>query len=246
MPAMRLDKLLTQLGCGSRKEVGALIRSGRVTVDGAPVRDPACKTDPETAVVVVDGRPQRYQAQRYFMLNKPVGVITASRDGRHQTVLELFPASQRRGLFAVGRLDKDTEGLLIVTDDGALSHALMSPARHVDKVYEAVVEGVLVPDAADRFAAGLTLRDGTVCLPAVLERLPDRAEQTVRVTLREGKYHQVKRMIAAVGGTVVHLRRVRLGGLALDPSLAPGAFRALTDAELALLRGQERDGKKEF
>ena len=161
------------------------------------------------------------------------GVITASRDERHGTVLELFPESLRRGLFAVGRLDKDTEGLLLVTDDGALSHALMSPSRHVSKVYEAEFDGMLVPDAAERFGAGLTLRDGTVCRPALLELLPD---GRVRVTLHEGKYHQVKRMIAACGATVTFLKRVQLGGVRLDESLAPGEFRELTEEELGALR----------
>ena len=238
MPRMRLDKLLAHLNCGSRKQVQAMIRAGRVQVDGVTERDPAAKVDADTAQVVLDGQAQHYQAQRHYMLNKPAGVITASRDERHDTVLELFPEEMRRGLFAVGRLDKDTEGLLLITDDGALSHALMSPARHVDKVYEAEVEGELVPDAAARFAAGLELKDGTVCRPAQLETAPDLGENWVRVTLREGKYHQVKRMIAAVGGVVVRLRRVELGGLTLDPALAPGAFRALTAQELTLLTQQ--------
>ena len=239
MPRMRLDKLLAHLNCGSRKEVQAMIRAGRVAVDGEILTDPAAKVDPDTAAVLLDGQAQAYCAQRYYMLNKPAGVITASRDERHETVLGLFPEKLRRGLFAVGRLDKDTEGLLIVTDDGALSHALMSPARHVSKVYEAAVEGTLAPDSAGRFAAGLTLRDGTVCLPARLEILSaQEGRARVRVTLREGKYHQVKRMIAALGGTVVQLRRVQLGGLRLDPALPAGAFRALTGEELALLRQQ--------
>lgn len=233
MPQMRLDKMLTHLNCGSRKEVGAMIRAGRAAVNGVICRDPACKIDPESAEIALDGRTQRYQAQRYFMLNKPAGVITASRDARHETVLELFPEKERRGLFAVGRLDKDTEGLLLVTDDGAFSHALMSPGRHVPKIYEAALEGALAPDAEARFASGLTLKDGTVCLPAALART---GEASVRITLEEGKYHQVKRMVAAVGGTVVHLRRVQIGGLALDPALAPGAYRALRAEELALLR----------
>lgn len=241
MPRMRLDKLLAHLNCGSRKEVQAMIRAGRVQVDGAVERDPAAKVDSDSAQVVLDGQEQRYQAQRYYMLNKPAGVITASRDARHDTVLDLFPEEIRRGLFAVGRLDKDTEGLLIVTDDGALSHALMSPSRHVYKVYEAVVEGELLPDAEARFAKGLTLKDGTVCLPARLERLAGEDAQRVRVTLREGKYHQVKRMVAAVGGTVVQLCRVQMGGLPLDPKLEAGAFRPLTDEELALLQQPERE-----
>lgn len=241
MPRMRLDKLLAHLNCGSRKEVQAMIRAGRVQVNGATERDPAAKVDSDTAQVVLDGQTQQYQAQRYYMLNKPAGVITASRDARHDTVLDLFPEEMRRGLFAVGRLDKDTEGLLIVTDDGALSHALMSPSRHVEKVYEATVEGELLPDAEIRFEKGLTLKDGTVCLPAHLERLTGDGAQRVRVILREGKYHQVKRMIAAVGGVVVQLRRVKLGGLQLDETLTQGAFRALTDQELMMLQQPARE-----
>ncbi len=236
MARMRLDKLLAHLNCGSRKEVQAMIRAGRVCVDGAAETDPAAKVDPDAALIALDGQIQRYRAQRYYMLNKPAGVITASRDERHSTVLDLFPEEERRGLFAVGRLDKDTEGLLIVTDDGALSHALMSPARHVAKVYEAVIEGELARDAAERFRQGLTLRDGTVCLPARLDILPGDGETRVRVTLREGKYHQVKRMVAAVGATVVRLRRVKLGGLVLDPALPAGAFRELTEQELEQLQ----------
>lgn len=236
MARMRLDKLLAHLNCGSRKEVQAMIRAGRVCVDGAAETDPAAKVDTDAALIALDGQVQRYRAQRYYMLNKPAGVITASRDERHDTVLDLFPEEERRGLFAVGRLDKDTEGLLIVTDDGALSHALMSPARHVAKVYEAVIEGELARDAAERFRQGLTLRDGTVCLPARLDILPGDGETRVRVTLREGKYHQVKRMVAAVGATVVRLRRVKLGGLVLDPALPAGAFRELTERELEQLQ----------
>lgn len=236
MARMRLDKLLAHLNCGSRKEVQAMIRAGRVCVDGAAETDPAAKVDTDAALIALDGQVQRYRAQRYYMLNKPADVITASRDERHDTVLDLFPEEERRGLFAVGRLDKDTEGLLIVTDDGALSHALMSPARHVAKVYEAVIEGELARDAAERFRQGLTLRDGTVCLPARLDILPGDGETRVRVTLREGKYHQVKRMVAAVGATVVRLRRVKLGGLVLDPALPAGAFRELTERELEQLQ----------
>ena len=231
MPRMRLDKLLAHLNCGSRKEVQAMIRAGRVQVNGTVERDPAAKVDSDSAQVMLDGQAQRYQAQRYYMLNKPAGVITASRDARHDTVLDLFPEEMRRGLFAVGRLD----------NDGALSHALMSPSRHVYKVYEAVVEGTLLPEAETRFETGLTLKDGTVCLPARLERLAVGGEQRVRVTLREGKYHQVKRMIAAVGGVVVQLRRVQLGGLRLDPALTEGAFRALTERELELLQQPARE-----
>ncbi len=234
---MRLDKLLTHLNCGSRKEVQRFIRAGRVEVDGNAVYDPAYKIDPDKAVVTLDGCVQHYRAQRYYMLNKPPGVITANSDGQHKTVLDLFPENERRGLFAVGRLDKDTEGLLIVTDDGALSHALMSPSKHVDKVYEAEVDGPLVPEAVQMFRDGITLKDGDTCLPAALEILRGGTEAFVRVTLREGKYHQVKRMIAAAGGKVSGLRRIRLGGLELDPELKRGAFRELTREELEKLEG---------
>ena len=221
MPQMRLDKLLSHLNCGSRKEVQALIRAGRVSVDGTVQKDPAFKVDPDRSQTAVDGTVQRYRAQRYYMLNKPMGVITAS-----------------RGLFAVGRLDKDTEGLLLITDDGALSHALMSPNRHVEKEYEAVVDGALAADAVSRFEQGMTLRDGTECKSAKLEILETEPELRVRVTLKEGKYHQVKRMIAAVGGTVTALKRLRLGGLWLDKILAPGEFRELTQEELEKLTSQ--------
>ena len=180
------------------------------------------KVDPDRSQTAVDGTVQRYRAQRYYMLNKPMGVITASRDERHDTALELFPDELRRGLFAVGRLDKDTEGLLLITDDGALSHALMSPNRHVEKEYEAVVDGALAADAVAP-EQGMTLRDGTECKPASWS-LETEPELRVRVTLQEGKYHQVKRMIAAVGGTVTALKRLRLGGLWLDKTLAPGEF----------------------
>ena len=240
MPQMRLDKLLSHLNCGSRKEVQALIRAGRVSVDGTvqnAIR--RSKVDPDT---VADGGGWHACSatvqQRYYMLNKPMGVITASRDERHDTVLELFPDELRRGLFAVGRLDKDTEGLLLITDDGALSHALMSPNRHVEKEYEAVVDGALAADAVLRFEQGMTLRDGTECKPAKLEILETEPELRVRVTLKEGKYHQVKRMIAAVGGTVTALKRLRLGGLWLDKTLAPGEFRELTQEELEKLTSQ--------
>jgi len=240
------------MNCGSRKEVGGFVRAGRVTVDGTVIGDPAYKVDPTETTVALDGVALRYCAQRYYMLNKPTGIITANRDSRHATVLELFPESERRGLFAVGRLDKDTEGLLLVTDDGAFSHALMSPTRHVEKEYVARVTGTLAADAVLRFQQGLSLSDGTVCLPAQLEQLFDphaypnqtvsatgpvsADEQLVRVTLQEGKYHQVKRMLAAVGGVVVQLKRVRIGSLRLDEALLPGGYRSLTPDEIQRLR----------
>lgn len=234
MADMRLDKFLAHLNYGSRKEVQAMIKAGRITINSISVRDPAWKVSPETAVITFDAQTITYHAQRYFMLHKPSGVVTANRDARHQTVLDLFPSAERRGLFAVGRLDRDTEGLLLLTDDGALSHALMSPKQHVKKIYEAMVEGTLLPQAAEQFQAGLVLKDGTECRPAVLE--PMEEPQWFRIILYEGKYHQVKRMLAAVGGKVIRLRRVQLGDLRLDPALQPGQFRSLTEQELTVLR----------
>lgn len=236
MPEIRLDKLLTHMNCGSRREVGAMIRAGRVTVEGEVIRDPAYKIQPDTAAVALDGARQQYRAQRYYMLNKPGGVVTANQDPRHRTYLDLFPEAERRGLFAIGRLDKDTEGLLLVTDDGPLSHALSSPSRHVEKEYVAQIDGSLCPDAAERFRKGIALKDGTVCRPARLEVLGG-TPVTVRVTLCEGKYHQVKRMIAAAGAVVTHLRRERVGPLTLDSALPPGCYRALTEEEAAALIG---------
>ena len=232
MPQMRLDKLLSHLNCGSRKEVQALIRAGRVSVDGTVQKDPAFKVDPDRSQTAVDGTVQRYRVQRYYMLNKPMGVITASRDERHDTVLELFPAELRRGLFAVGRLDKDTEGLLLITDDGALSHALMSPNRHVEKEYEAVVDGALAADAVLRFEQGMTLRDGTECKPAKLEILETEPELRVRVTLKEGKYHQVKRMIAACSNRCDGLHRSAFGLYVMPETLKQGEWVWLTKKDL--------------
>jgi len=201
-------------------------------VDGTVQKDPAFKVDPDRSQTAVDGTVQRYRAQRYYMLNKPMGVITASRDERHDTVLELFPAELRRGLFAVGRLDKDTEGLLLITDDGALSHALMSPNRHVEKEYEAVVDGALAADAVLRFEQGMTLRDGTECKPAKLEILETEPELRVRVTLKEGKYHQVKRMIAACSNRCDGLHRSAFGLYVMPETLKQGEWVWLTKKDL--------------
>lgn len=211
------------------------VRRGRAQVNGKLCCDPAAKVDPERDEIRFDGAVQTYQKHRYLMMNKPAGVVTATVD-RRKTVLDLLPENERRALFPVGRLDKDTEGLLLLTTDGQLSHALMSPRRHVAKVYLAGVSGALAPDAAERFADGLTLKDGTVCRPAILESAGEAEGLTLwRVTLREGKYHQVKRMVAAVGGHVETLRRLAVGPLVLPADLPSGSYRPLTAQELALL-----------
>ena len=238
MSKLRLDKYLADMGVGTRQEVKALVRKGRVAVDGITAKAPELKVDPDEAQVTVDGNSISYVKMEYWMLHKPAGVVSATEDRRDRTVLDLLSGAARKDLFPVGRLDKDTEGLLLVTDDGALSHALMSPNRHVEKEYEAVVDGALAADAVSRFEQGMTLRDGTECKSAKLEILETEPELRVRVTLKEGKYHQVKRMIAAVGGTVTALKRLRLGGLWLDKILAPGEFRELTQEELEKLTSQ--------
>lgn len=237
----RLDKLLGAQRIGTRREIGTMARRGRITVDGVTVRDAATKVDPAAVSIAVDGRPIRLRQGRYYLLHKPAGVVTATRDNFQRTVLDLLPEGERHGLFPVGRLDKDTEGLLLLTDDGDLAHALTAPGRHVDKVYFVRASGQLCADAPARFAAGMTLADGSVCKPAALELLGERDGLTeARVTLREGKHHQVKRMIAACGGHVEYLKRLQMGPLGLDEGLAPGCWRELTDAEIDLLRGGNR------
>lgn len=230
----RLDKVLAATGRWSRREVKLLVKQGQVRVNGAAASSAEEKLDPETAAVAVGGQTVVLQKHTYIMLHKPAGVLSATEDSRQKTVLELLPPElRRRGLSPVGRLDKDTEGLLLLTDDGELAHRLLSPKYHVDKRYYAEVDGLLGPADADAFAKGMTLDDGMVCLPAGLELCGSGA---CIVTLQEGKFHQVKRMLAFRGAPVRYLKRLAMGPLALDPSLETGAFRELTAAEVSALR----------
>lgn len=234
MAMERLDKLLSSTGRWSRKEVKALVRQGRVLADGSPVQKPEDKFDPVDTILMVDGEQVDCAPFVYLMLHKPAGLLSATEDKNQATVLDLLPEHlRRRGLFPVGRLDKDTEGLLILTDDGPLAHALLSPKKHVDKVYYARVDGVVDREDIAALKAGMVLKDGLRCLPADLESLGDGSE--CRVTLREGKYHQVKRMLAARGKPVLYLKRLSMGGLLLDPALEKGAWRELTRPELQML-----------
>ena len=229
---LRLDKLLSDSGLWSRKEAKQLLKQGRVQVDGAVERAPERKVLPGQTRVTVDGQPVDWAEFHYIMLNKPAGVLTATEDRHQRTVLDLLPPEYQR-LFPVGRLDKDTEGLLLLTDDGELAHRLLSPRHHVDKVYLADIEGETDPEDAAAFEAGLILGDGTRCRPAGLESLgPGRC----RVTLREGKFHQVKRMLAQRGKPVLHLKRLSMGDLQLDGGLKPGEFRPLTPQEIQNLK----------
>ena len=232
MAKERLDKIIASTGRWSRREVKQLVREGRVLVDGAIARAAEDKYDAQTVRICVDREMLDCQRGTYLMLNKPAGVLSATEDGHGKTVLDLLPQEyRRRGLFPVGRLDKDTEGLLLLTDDGALAHELLSPKKHVDKVYYARISGLLEQADCDAFAAGITLGDGLVCQSAGLEILTAGAESEALVTLREGKFHQVKRMLASRGKPVVALKRLRMGPLTLDETLSPGEFRALTPQE---------------
>lgn len=229
----RLDKIISATGKKSRREVREMVRQGRVLVDGKPAPAADMKVDPQTAVILLDGEPLGYEKFTYVMLHKPAGVLTATEDRRQETVLDLLPPElRRRALSPVGRLDKDTEGLLLLTNDGQLAHRLLSPKSHVDKVYYARVDGALEPGDIAAFAAGMTLGDELECLPAGLEIL---SPTEALVTLREGKFHQVKRMLAARGKPVLYLKRLSMGRLRLDPALAPGAWRMLTEEERSAL-----------
>ena len=229
----RLDKIISATGKKSRREVREMVRQGRVLVDGKPAPAADMKVDPQAAVILLDGELLGYEKFTYVMLHKPAGVLTATEDRRQETVLDLLPPElRRRALSPVGRLDKDTEGLLLLTNDGQLAHRLLSPKSHVDKVYYARVDGALEPGDIVAFAAGMTLGDGLECLPAGLEIL---SPTEALVTLREGKFHQVKRMLAARGKPVLYLKRLSMGRLRLDPALAPGAWRMLTEEERSAL-----------
>jgi len=233
MALTRLDKLLSDSGIMSRSEAKAMIRQGRVLVNGQIPRMAEEKYTAETAEIFVDGVRISCSANRYLMLHKPGGILSATEDKTQQTVLDLLPKElQRQGLFPVGRLDKDTTGLLLLTNDGDFAHRVISPKKHVAKVYRASVNGVLNSDDVAAFAQGLVLSDGLHCLPAKLEII---RPSVGRVTVFEGKYHQVKRMFASRGKYVTSLHRESVGGLTLDAAMLPGAYRELRPEELELV-----------
>lgn len=249
---MRLDKYLADMGLGTRSELKKEIKSGRVTIDGKAVKDPGCKVSADSHVEL-NGSPVVYEEYVYYMLNKPAGVISASEDARAETVVDLIDERKRKDLFPAGRLDKDTEGLILITNDGALAHRLLSPKHHVDKTYFARVLEEVTDDDIVSFREGLILPDGLECMPAVLKITgrftasdftyevssdvlpdddPDAPVTEVLITIREGKFHQIKRMFEAIGCKVIYLKRLSMGTLELDPALAPGEYRRLTDEEL--------------
>jgi 16S rRNA pseudouridine516 synthase len=233
----RLDKFLCDSGAGSRSQVKILVKAGRVAVDGSVCRSADAKIDPKTQTVTLDGQPLGGKRRMVVMLNKPAGYLSATEDGKGATVLDLLPQElQRQGLFPVGRLDKDTEGLLLLTNEGGLAHDLLSPRHHVDKVYYTRVAGHLTEEDCVAFESGMTLGDGLVCQPAKLEILTAGEESEAHVTLREGKFHQVKRMLASRGKPVTYLKRLSMGPLQLDGRLSAGQWRLLEKEEILALQ----------
>ncbi len=227
----RLDKILASQGCGSRKQVKVLLQQGAVTVNGTVVTRPETKANGEADAICVNGQPLHFQRYTYLMLHKPAGVLSAARDAKAPTVLDLIPPQhRRRGLFPAGRLDKDTEGLLLITDDGDFTHRLLSPKSGVQKIYHARLDIPVTQQDIARFAAGLVMPT-LQCLPAALSGFEKNGEPWAQVTVCEGKFHQVRRMLAACGKQVLYLKRVQIGALPLDPNLPKGQVRPLTKEE---------------
>jgi 16S rRNA pseudouridine516 synthase len=233
----RLDKIISATGKKSRREVKILVKQGRILVDGVPASTPEMKVDPAISEILLDGEDIGYRRFTYLMLHKPAGVLSAVEDKRQKTVLDLLPEElQKRGLSPVGRLDKDTEGLLLLTNDGVTAHRLLSPKYHVDKVYYTRVLGKLEEADCIAFREGIVLGDGLHCMPAELEILSAGETSEAHVTLREGKFHQVKRMLASRGKPVQYLKRMKMCKMTLDPALLPGEYRFLTAEEVAELK----------
>ena len=238
---MRLDKCLADCGLGTRSEVKSLLKAKRITVNGKVVTNGKVQVNPETDEILFDGEKIQYEEFVYIMMNKPKGVVSATEDNLHKTVLDLIdPLYFKKGVFPVGRLDIDTHGLLLLTNDGELAHRLLSPKKHVTKIYQARVEGVMTAEDAAAFEKGIVLSDGTECMPARLDILSTAQDESiVQIHLKEGKFHQVKRMVKSCGKTVVDLQRLTMGPLKLDESLALGESRPLTEEELESLMMNE-------
>ncbi len=236
---MRLDKILAHQGFGSRKEVKKTIRSGLVLVNGEIVRDDDAHVDPDEDEIIVGDELIDYSEKSYWILNKPQDVVSATTDTRYSTVIDLLPTTAGRGLFPVGRLDVDTEGLLVITNDGALAHTLLSPKHHVEKEYEVTLRDKWNEVYQKSIEVGILVQNPTYqCAPAKVEV---RNDHVLRLTITEGKYHQVKRMMEACDNEVVHLVRIRMGNLRLDPSLKLGEFRQMLPNELSLLSNTEQN-----
>ena len=235
---MRLDKYLAEMGVGTRQEVKKQIRQGKVTVNGTVVKAADTKIDETCDEVTIGGHNISYVSYEYYMLNKPAGVVSATEDRRDTTVIDLIKEKKRKDLFPVGRLDKDTEGLLLITNDGDLAHRLLAPKKHVDKVYYAKIDGMVTEEDVKRFAEGIDIgaEEEEMTRPAKLDIMKSAEESEIRLTIHEGKFHQVKRMFLAVGKEVTYLKRERMGTLCLDENLKPGEYRLLTEEEIENVR----------
>lgn len=227
---MRLDKYLAEMGVGTRQEVKKQIRQGKAAVNGTVVKAADTKIDETSDEVTICGRNISYVSYEYYMLNKPAGVVSATEDRRDTTVIDLIKEKKRKDLFPVGRLDKDTEGLLLITNDGDLAHRLLAPKKHVDKVYYAKIDG-MVTEGID-----IGAEEEEMTRPAKLDIMKSAEESEIRLTIHEGKFHQVKRMFLAVGKEVTYLKRERMGTLCLDENLKPGEYRLLTEEEIENVR----------
>jgi 16S rRNA pseudouridine516 synthase len=232
----RLDKILSNMGCGSRKEIKDMAKKGMIKVDENIVKDPSQHVDPASQEIVVNGEVIIYRDKVYIMLHKPPGVISATEDAREETVVDLMPEYQHFSLFPVGRLDKDTEGLLLLTNDGKLTHDLLSPKKHIPKLYYAKIEGVVGSNDVLAVEEGIVLDDGYKTLPGQLEIIQAGDTSEIQITIHEGKFHQIKRMFAALDKKVIYLKRLAMGKLQLDENLEIGHYRELTEEELRLLK----------
>lgn len=235
---MRLDKYLAEMGVGTRQEVKKQIRQGKAAVNGTVVKAADTKIDETCDEVTICGQNISYVSYEYYMLNKPAGVVSATEDRRDTTVIDLIKEKKRKDLFPVGRLDKDTEGLLLITNDGDLAHRLLAPKKHVDKVYYAKIDGMVTEEDVKRFAEGIDIgaEKEEMTRPAKLDIMKSAEESEIRLTIHEGKFHQVKRMFLAVGKEVTYLKRERMGPLCLDENLKPGEYRLLTEEEIENVR----------
>lgn len=242
---IRLDKFLCEMGIGTRSQIKLYIKKQMVTVNDTTARKPEQKIDPDTDVVSFDGHEVTYAQYEYYMFHKPSGCVTATKDTADKTVLDYFTGVRRKDLFPVGRLDKDTEGLLLVTNDGALAHQLLSPKKHVPKTYYAKINGRVTEEHIPEFRTGLDIGDDTPTLPSSLQILSSGDVSEILLTITEGRYHQVKRMFAAIGCQVTYLKRLSMGSLLLDEQLSPGHYRPLTEEELSLLKQKPLSSAKD-
>lgn len=232
---MRLDKYLAHANWGTRREVKKIIRAGVVQVNGETIRNDDYKIDEQTAIVLVNGQQVEYQKEYYIMLHKPKGYVSATIDERYATVLDLIEENYTHDLFPVGRLDMDTEGLLILTSDGPFAHQLLSPKKHVDKEYYVQLESSISISDIQALEAGIVINEEEVCKEAKVEKIDD---THIYLTIQEGKYHQVKRMMHAISNEVLYLKRIRMGNVCLDENLPIGEYRPLTVEEIKQLKGE--------